>query len=93
MRIQHGRLFPMKPPDTWEDLPSSLPATGKVTTLALKSYHSFMKERYNIGLSLKKCRVTRSHVQRKRLYGTTKIFKLITKRSSSVLALIKEFPL
>ena len=28
---------------------SSLPATAKVTTLALKSYrHSFMKERYNI---------------------------------------------
>ena len=50
-----------------------------------KNYHSFMKERCNIGLSLEKCRATRSHVQR------TRILKLITKRYSSILGFIKEF--
>ena len=53
--------------------------------------HSFMRECYSTGLSLRICRVIKRYKQRKRLYGITKTSKLITRRSFSVLGLIKAF--
>ena len=60
-------------------LPSSQPVTVTVRILTSKSYHSFMRECCNTGLSLRMCSIIKCHAQRKQLCGITKILKLITR--------------